>query len=75
MLDRFVSIFSLTVAVAAVVLFGMFAWWIASGSMGEGDGVFAMGGCLLTAAVFGYRFLDPADVEALSVVRSSRLTA
>jgi hypothetical protein len=69
MLDRFVSVFSLTVATAAVALFGMFAWWIATGAMGEGDGVFAMAGCLLTAMVFAYRFIDPADVEAISVVK------
>jgi hypothetical protein len=71
MLDRFVSIFSLTVAIASVALFGACAWWIANGTMGDGDGAFALSGCLLAAMVFTYRFVDPGDVEAVSVVKAA----
>jgi hypothetical protein len=70
MLDRFVSIFSLMVAIASVTLFGVCSWWIASGTMGEGDGFFALNACLLAALVFTYRFVDPADIEAVSVVKA-----
>jgi hypothetical protein len=70
MLDRIVSIFSLMMVIASVVLFGCYAWWIANGTMGEGDGLFALSGCMLAAMVFTYQFVDPADVEALSVVKA-----
>jgi len=67
MLNRFVSIFSLLVASGSAVLFLCCAWWIASGSMGQGEGVFALGACLLSSTLF--TFLDPTDVEAISVVK------
>lgn len=69
MLDRFVSVFSLTMVIASVVLFGCYSWWIANGTMGEGDGLFALSACVLAAMVFTYRFMDPTDVEVLSVVK------
>ena len=71
MLDRFVSYFSLAVVLASVVLFGCFAWWTANGTVSEGDGIFATGACMLATLVFTYRFVDPTDVEALSVVKSA----
>jgi len=71
MLDRFVSYFSLTVVLTSAILCGYFAWWTASGAMSQGDGIFAMGACVLAALVFTYRFVDPTDVEALSVVKSA----
>ncbi len=71
MLDRFVSYFSLAVMLASGILFGCYAWWTANGSMSEGDGIFAMGACILAGMVFTYRFIDPKDVEALSVVKSA----
>jgi len=71
MLDRFVSYFSLAVVCLSVLLFGCYAWWTANGTMSQGDGLFAMSGCLLAGMVFTYRFVDPADVEALSVVKAA----
>ncbi|HUA59257.1 MAG TPA: hypothetical protein VML19_10915 [Verrucomicrobiae bacterium] len=71
MLDRFVSYFSLAVIVTSVILFGCYAWSTASGSMSEGDGLFAMSACMLAGMIFTYRFADPKDVEALSVVKSA----
>jgi len=71
MLDRFVSYFSLAVMVISVILFGWYAWSTASGSMSQGDGLFAMSACVLAGMIFTYRFSDPKDVEALSVVKSA----
>jgi hypothetical protein len=70
MSDRFVSYFSLAVVLLSAMLLACSAWWTADGSMSQGDGLFVMGACVLAGMVFTYRFVDPADVEAISVVKS-----
>jgi hypothetical protein len=71
MLDRFESYFSLAVALASVLFFGCYAVWTASGAISQGDGFFGMSACVLAAMVFAYRFVDPGDVEAISVIKSA----
>ena len=71
MLDRFVSFFSLSVAVLSAVFFACFALWTTDGSIGQGEGLIAMSACLMAALVFTYQYVDPTDVEALSIVKAA----
>ena len=70
MLNRgVVSFFALLIAIVSVVLFAITARSIVMGSIAEVDGVFAMGGWLLTAFVFACRSADSAYLEPLSIVK------
>jgi hypothetical protein len=70
MLNRVVSIASLMLVVASVMLFLAGAWGIMSGKIGEGDGVMAMAAWLLVAIVFSYRHADPMWLDPVSIVKS-----
>jgi hypothetical protein len=70
MFNRVVSVSSLLMAIvsAAFVLLG--AWWILTGKMTEGEGLFQMGGWALSALFFAWRFGDPAYLDAVSIVKA-----
>jgi hypothetical protein len=70
MQSRVVSLASLMLVVASVLFFLASAWGIMSGGLGVGDGVMALGGCLLVAVVFSYRFADPKWLDPISIVNS-----
>lgn len=70
MRNRVVSISSLLLVIASVLFFGLGAWGILIGKLGGGDGVFTLAGWLVTAIVFTYRFLDPAYLDPVSIVKS-----
>jgi hypothetical protein len=70
MQSRIVSIGSLMLVVASVILFLAGAWDIMSWRMDEGSGVLALAGCVLTAIVFSYRFADPKWLDPISIVKS-----
>jgi hypothetical protein len=68
--NRVVSIASLLLVVASVLSFLACAWGIMSGTIGEGDGVMALAGWLVTGVVFSYRFADPKWLDPISIVKS-----
>jgi hypothetical protein len=70
MFDRVVSVCSLMLAITSVVFFGLGAWWILVGKMGQGDGALALTGWLLAAIVFAYRSADPAYLDPVSIVNA-----
>jgi hypothetical protein len=70
MRNRVVSIGSLILVVASVLLFLACAWGVMSGRLGEGDGVMAMAGWLVVAVVFSYRHADPNWLDPISIVKS-----
>lgn len=70
MFNRVVSFASLMLVVASLTFFAVTVWWLMSGKIGEGDGVLAMGGWLLTAMVFAYRCADPKWLDPVSIVKS-----
>jgi hypothetical protein len=70
MQSRIVSIASLMVVVASVLFFFAGAWGIMSQRLDEGSGVMYMGGWLLAAIVFSFRFADPKWLDPVSIVKS-----
>jgi len=70
MFDRVVSVSSLLLAIVSAVFFALGAWWILTGKMTEGEGLFQIGGWTLSALFFAYRFDDPAYLDAVSIVKS-----
>jgi hypothetical protein len=70
MLNRVVSLSSLFLAIVSVVFFAIGAWWIFTGKMTEGEGLFQIGGWTLSALFFAYRFSDPAYLDPVSIVKA-----
>jgi hypothetical protein len=70
MQSRIVSIASLLVVVASVFFFFASAWGIMSWRMDEGTGILSLGGWLVAAIVFSYRFADPKWLDPISIVKS-----
>lgn len=70
MQSRVVSIASLILVVASVLLFLASAWGIMSWRLDEGSGVLSLAACLLTAIVFSYRCADPRWLDPISIVKS-----
>ena len=70
MFDRVVSISSLLLVILSVVAFAMGGWWTLVGRISVGDGVFLMAGWCVSAIVFSYRALDPAYLDAISIIKS-----
>ncbi len=68
--NRVVSIASLMVVVASVFFFLASAWGIMSQRLDEGSGIMAMGGWLIAAIVFSYRYADPKWLDPVSIVKS-----
>jgi hypothetical protein len=70
MQNRVVSIASLLVVLASVFFFFATAWGIMSMRMDEGTGILSLGGWVLAAIVFSYRFADPMWLDPVSIVKS-----
>jgi hypothetical protein len=70
MLNRIVSMCSVFMVILSVVFFGLGAWWTLVGRISEGDGVFMMVGWCVSAMVFSYRAIDPAYLDAVSIIKS-----
>jgi hypothetical protein len=70
MSSRVVSIASLLMVVASVCFFLACVWGIMSQQLDEGGGVMAMGGWLVAAIVFSYRYADPMWLDPISIVKS-----
>jgi hypothetical protein len=70
MFNRVVSVSSLLLAIVSVVLFVLGSWWILTGKMTEGEGLFQIGGWMLSALFFAYRFADPDYLDPVSIVKA-----
>ncbi|MBZ5580931.1 MAG: hypothetical protein LAQ30_01775 [Acidobacteriia bacterium] len=70
MLNRVVSIGSLLLAAISVILFVLFGWWILMGRIDELQGIFALGGWLLTAIIFAWRSTGQAWLDPVSIVKA-----
>ena len=70
MQNRIVSIASLLVVLASVLLFVAGAWAIMSQRMDVGGGVLALAGSVMAAIVFSYRSADPRWLDPVSIVKS-----
>jgi hypothetical protein len=70
MLNRVVSVCSFFMVALSVVAFGLGAWWTFLSRISEGDGVFMLFGWSVCAIVFLYRAMDPAYLDAVSIVKS-----
>ena len=68
---RVVSFASLLLVIASVMSFLGCAWAIMSGRLGAADGAMALGGWLLSAVVFSYRYADPKWLDPISIVKKS----
>jgi hypothetical protein len=54
----------------SVAAFGLGAWWTFLGTISQGDGLFMLSGWCVSAMVFSYRALDPAYLDAVSIIKS-----
>jgi hypothetical protein len=70
MLNRVVSVCSFFMVMLSVVAFGLGAWWTFLGRISPGDGLFMLAGWCLCAVVFSYRALDPAYLDAVSIIKA-----
>jgi hypothetical protein len=70
MFNRVVSISSYLMVILSVIAFAMGAWWTMSGRISVGDGVFMMAGWCVSAIIFSYRAMDPAYLDAISIIKS-----
>ena len=70
MFNRVVSVSSYFMVILSVVAFLMSAWWTMIGRISVGDGVFMLAGWCVSAMVFSYRALDPAYLDAVSIIKS-----
>jgi hypothetical protein len=70
MLNRVVSLCSYLMVILSVVAFAMGAWWTFIGRISVGDGVFMLCGWCVSAIVFSYRAIDPAYLDAISIIKS-----
>jgi hypothetical protein len=70
MQNRVVSLASLLVVLASVFFFFATAWGIMSMRMDEGTGILSLGGWVLGAIVFSYRFADPMWLDPVSIVKT-----
>jgi hypothetical protein len=69
MLNRVVSLCSFFMVILSVMAFGLGAWWTFIGTISGGDGVFMLSGWCVSALVFSYRAMDPAYLDAVSIVK------
>ena len=70
MFDRVVSVCSYFMVILSVVAFAMGAWWTLIGRISSGDGVFMLAGWCVCAVVFLYRAIDPAHLDAISIIKA-----
>ena len=70
MFNRVVSVCSFFMVFLSVVAFGLGAWWTFLSRISEGDGVFMLFGWSVCAVVFLYRAMDPAYLDAISIIKS-----
>ena len=70
MLNRVVSVCSFFMVLLSVVAFGLGAWWTFLSRISQGDGVFMLFGWCLCAIVFLYRAVDPAYLDAISIIKA-----
>jgi molybdopterin biosynthesis enzyme len=56
--------------IMSVVAFGLGGWWTLIGRISAGDGVFMLSGWCVSAIVFSYRAIDPAYLDAVSIIKS-----
>jgi len=70
MLNRVVSLCSFFMVILSVAAFGLGAWWTMAGRISSGDGVFMLAGWCVSALVFAFRAMDPAYLDAVSIIRS-----
>jgi len=70
MFNRVVSVSSLLLSIVSVVFFTLGLWWILTGKMTEGEGIFQIGGWTLSALFFAYRFAHPEYLDPLSITKS-----
>ncbi len=69
MLNRVVSVCSFFMVILSVVAFGLGVWWTLLGRISSGDGVFMLSGWFVSAIVFSYRAIDPAYLDAVSIIK------
>jgi len=70
MLNRVVSVCSFLMVILSVLAFGLGAWWTLLGRISPGDGVFMLVGWCVSAVVFLYRAVDPAYLDAVSIIKA-----
>ena len=70
MCNRVVSVCSFFMVLLSVAAFGLGAWWTLLSRISEGDGVFMLFGWSVCALVFLYRAMDPAYLDAISIIKS-----
>lgn len=70
MFNRIVSIGSYFMVILSVVAIGLAAWWTLLSKVSEGDGLFLLFGWSVCAIVFLYRAVDPAYLDAISIIKS-----
>jgi hypothetical protein len=70
MLNRVASVCSYLMVILSVAASAMGAWWTFIGRISVGDGVFLMAGWCMAAIVFSYRAVDPAYLDAVSIIKS-----
>ncbi len=70
MFNRVVSVCSYLMVIFSVLAFGMGAWWTFVGRISPGDGVFMLAGWCVSAVVFSYRAVDPAYLDAISIIKA-----
>jgi hypothetical protein len=56
--------------ILSVLAFGLGAWWTLLGRISPGDGVFMLVGWCVSAVVFLYRAVDPAYLDAVSIIKA-----
>jgi len=70
MLNRVVSVCSFLMVILSVVAFGLGAWWTLISRISAGDGLFMLAGWCVCAMVFSYRAIDPAYLDAVSIIKA-----
>jgi len=70
MLDRVVSVCSFLMVILSLAAAGLGAWLTFASRISVGDGMFMMGGWIVSAIVFSYRASDPAYLDAISIIKS-----
>jgi len=70
MMNRIVSACSYLMVILSLAMFALGAWWTCDARITPGDGVFLMGGWLVSALVFSYRAVDPDYLDPVSIIKS-----
>ena len=68
--NRVVSLCSFFMVLLSAAAFGLGAWWTFVGRISEGDGVFMLFGWCVCAMVFGYRAIDLAYLDPISIIKA-----